>query len=985
MFLNTRHSLLTLVIISQIAGQAAGQTYSWTGAQTVHWRTAQNWDPQAVPGVGSASGAIAYIGPGPGYVDLGNGDPVVLSSLGAFRTLRIFGRLQTGGLATLVDVDYFHNGTVDGVWNNGGTIRFEGTSGLWSGGKIVGGIVENTGTITLGATGPGRQGTSNLSDTSFRNNGNAILQGTLALFDDAEAVNNATMTMVGNGQVQPGFLEPSGGGHLRNMGTLHATAGNQINTGFLNLGTIQSPGHLTLRGFMMIIQGNIAIPSGGVVDVYQSASPGSLTPSLGCNVTGEGTMRLLYSPHRIFAPTVVNIINPSGGFIIDNDHTVTLLSTLTNSGHFRWPRGFIAGEGTIVNTLTGRILWGVPGGTNAHLYSRLTNNGEVHVVGGQRIGDPGIFENDVLGGLEMAGSIIAPNGAAPGKVVCRGLIWRSEASSATGSSIAVPLEMENEGQIEVLGGTIAIGATTWGGVRSRWNGNTEVVLGPSLSAKVVLTDGVHQVLSGRMLARGRGTMEVGPSSILVVEGGSVANVLDDDPGSEFLVTGTLGTTRSGSEPFFINNGRMRVAGTVDSGNSIFFNDEDGDLYVNHGMLLGLVLNHGIAFPSSNMNIGSLPTSGNRDGYFWNDEGVVRLGPNTTIWLNHPLSTLDNTGLVEKVGTGQGVIRGLGSFSNDGVVYVRQGALSIESEVKQLQGRGPDLELTGGTWMADAGAQLQIQGTVVGIGPFTEVAGSTETLPWLPQIRRIAGAVRFRGNSMMPHPVHVRGGGMTQIDGPAQVNAPGGVTNGEEEDILSEIIHVWVGARSLQPRLITPILHNHARLIPGGHETPGPFNLTGDLVLYSTGRILVELGGLQPILEHDQVSITGGAQLAGTLDLSLIDEFIPSLGQQFVLLSATSGISGAFGAVLQPPDMPSGLTFEVSYTNQEVIATVVSHCYANCDGSAQPPILNIADFSCFLQKFAAGDPYANCDGSTQEPVLNVADFSCFLQKFAAGCP
>jgi hypothetical protein len=47
-------------------------------------------------------------------------------------------------------------------------------------------------------------------------------------------------------------------------------------------------------------------------------------------------------------------------------------------------------------------------------------------------------------------------------------------------------------------------------------------------------------------------------------------------------------------------------------------------------------------------------------------------------------------------------------------------------------------------------------------------------------------------------------------------------------------------------------------------------------------------------------------------------------------------------------------------------------------------LNVADFGCFLQKFAAGDVYANCDGSTQEPVLNVADFGCFLSKFAAGC-
>jgi probable HAF family extracellular repeat protein len=61
-----------------------------------------------------------------------------------------------------------------------------------------------------------------------------------------------------------------------------------------------------------------------------------------------------------------------------------------------------------------------------------------------------------------------------------------------------------------------------------------------------------------------------------------------------------------------------------------------------------------------------------------------------------------------------------------------------------------------------------------------------------------------------------------------------------------------------------------------------------------------------------------------------------------------------------------------------------YCYANCDGSITAPALNIADFTCFLQKFAAGDPYANCDGSTTEPILNIADFTCFLSQFAAGC-
>ncbi len=63
----------------------------------------------------------------------------------------------------------------------------------------------------------------------------------------------------------------------------------------------------------------------------------------------------------------------------------------------------------------------------------------------------------------------------------------------------------------------------------------------------------------------------------------------------------------------------------------------------------------------------------------------------------------------------------------------------------------------------------------------------------------------------------------------------------------------------------------------------------------------------------------------------------------------------------------------------------SVCYANCDCSTTAPVLNVLDFSCFLNRFAAGDPLANCDGSSTPPVLNVLDFSCFLNRFAAGCP
>ena len=60
------------------------------------------------------------------------------------------------------------------------------------------------------------------------------------------------------------------------------------------------------------------------------------------------------------------------------------------------------------------------------------------------------------------------------------------------------------------------------------------------------------------------------------------------------------------------------------------------------------------------------------------------------------------------------------------------------------------------------------------------------------------------------------------------------------------------------------------------------------------------------------------------------------------------------------------------------------CYANCDGSSVPPVLNVNDFLCFNNRFAAGESYANCDASTTPPVLNINDFICFSNRFAAGC-
>ena len=93
--------------------------------------------------------------------------------------------------------------------------------------------------------------------------------------------------------------------------------------------------------------------------------------------------------------------------------------------------------------------------------------------------------------------------------------------------------------------------------------------------------------------------------------------------------------------------------------------------------------------------------------------------------------------------------------------------------------------------------------------------------------------------------------------------------------------------------------------------------------------------------------------------------------------------GAGGAVNGWTGAGSDGPYTIALTGAVFAAPVT--CYANCDGSTAVPFLNVNDFICFNNYFAAGNAYANCDASTVAPVLNVNDFTCFLNKYAAGCP
>ncbi len=105
------------------------------------------------------------------------------------------------------------------------------------------------------------------------------------------------------------------------------------------------------------------------------------------------------------------------------------------------------------------------------------------------------------------------------------------------------------------------------------------------------------------------------------------------------------------------------------------------------------------------------------------------------------------------------------------------------------------------------------------------------------------------------------------------------------------------------------------------------------------------------------------------------------GNNHTITMTTSAVGPFNGTVTinsNSPDQPARM---VTVTGNVVGDT---GCYPNCDGSTTQPVLNVLDFACFLNRYAAGDSYANCDLSTTPPVLNVLDFACFLNAYATGC-
>jgi cyclophilin family peptidyl-prolyl cis-trans isomerase len=90
---------------------------------------------------------------------------------------------------------------------------------------------------------------------------------------------------------------------------------------------------------------------------------------------------------------------------------------------------------------------------------------------------------------------------------------------------------------------------------------------------------------------------------------------------------------------------------------------------------------------------------------------------------------------------------------------------------------------------------------------------------------------------------------------------------------------------------------------------------------ASGILAIDLGGTAAESQYDQVFVNGAAQLDGTLRVSLLNGFLPALGNSFTVLSA-GGIAGDF-ANYELPQLDEALSWQVSKSLDAVTLTVVA--------------------------------------------------------------
>ena len=713
----------------------------------------------------------------------------------------------------------------------------------------------------------------------------------------------------------------------------------------INGATLTGSGDLNFDGPLNWQNG--AISGSGQTNIHSSSSVGVyVQPTLSRVLNNSGQIDLFDSDWFMTNGTLnnINILNFHGADhgIVENGGTNAMTSTGTiNSdagpdGYYEIRLPFnnsgainiLSGNLSITRASTNSGPFSIPAGTSLSWYGTDTFNagtafggtGELDFFGGtQAFNLPMNFGNRVVAiqNATLTGpndfTLLGPTSMTNSTISGAGLMnVNSSASLLIGGDSTLSRTLNNSGSIELT-------AANWFLTNGAINNSGTITCSNS----------------------NRGILENGGTNSMTNFPGATIN---SDPGVGFtselrmpftnsgaikVLSGTLlvtrATTNSGS--FDVPAGNSLTLSSIDNYNAGTTFTGAGNVNFTGGTH---TFNTPVNFGAHPVLLGGMTLTGGSDVTFaapltllnitMSGAGHSILTPACTASFNTDSTlarTLDNNG-VFNWNAGNFLFTG-GTFNNNGIINASVNARGF------LENGGTNLFNNTGTFIRHGGGSAELRVPTTNSGTIDVQFGD---LAITRAFTQPAGLTQLSGGS---------------ISGNSTLNFNGGTLKGAGNITAANV--------NMNGSTTTPGL------------SPGTLNIIGNYTQSGAAVTNIEIGGLANN-QVDRILVTGSATITGTLNVSLVNAFVPSANNFWINITGNP-VSGTF-STQNLPSLPGRLRWHVVYHPTSVEIRVILPGDTNCDG-----VMTLADLPGFVQALIdpAGYLAANPSCDTDRADMN----------------
>jgi hypothetical protein len=861
-----------------------------------------------------------------------------------------------------MDIGYSDTVNIASPWtmDGDGILNFNGGTGTLAGGTLT---VNGAATrVNLNGGTAVFQNNLTFTDGDFRFDSGTVQFDGITTFPDATdfVVNAAAVTIVVNSVVDIGDLSVGADEDLAwdNAQTIVNAAGDlNISVENINLGASNSDRY---DATLTINSGNVDVRVsdgvwvlGGVVNINNSAADIPLlsgdTIEIGdesnliygeVNVGGSGVSQIS-APINFKARTRVNV--GAGAVLVTGAVTFESVDGLadaefTGTGIWR-----LAGTNTVSETTTINMTGGTVDLDNSEIFALIANNTDVEApltINAATVADYGSSKT-FLGNTTFSNLTIqnlAANGTLTVNLDDPGGEW-------TVNSVGI-LNLEND----------KVEATLLAGSDVNLNGTVNVTGDVRTDARVDIGGTVNVLMAGEPLRLSGGNLS---NDLNTIAGGTIngPGILGADSGSALHGFGTINADVDfdSSSNLKADDGTLTVTGTLLDANAVGTNDDDGVLNVTNAWNTNTValvdLNGGELAGASITNDGTAGING---------DGLVsaRVINNTRIDAENNALLLVETAANNNDWDGTTNTGQLNALSGD--LEIRDtAAFLFDGTVSALTGRtvfanGFELEF-------EPASTLSLTGSLYRSTNATDIGG-TVTIGAGTSALRNGGTTVFEGTSSTTLTGDLR------LDNPSRINAGATFSGGGTlVNVVNRTLTLADGAD------VDVVLQNDGTLVLGASagQTLGlGFQQTED------GAWDVELGGTG-LNDFDRMNLTGAALLDGTLELALINGYVPNFGDTLDILSATGGVTETFASVQQPATMPAWLEFDLVYSPTLVQLVVVPRLLGDYN---QNGVVDAADYTVWRDTYGAlAIEFSGADGDGNG-TIDAGDYDVWRAHF-----